>query len=114
MSITRRGTPNWRVHPGEIFSFDLNLFDMRSPPIAYLVLAFAPNVWWVLAARIMLGLTFGNVSVVIATQAQLTPRRYLGTAIATIHGFICGVTAGGFASTASGFWISVATTAPRF
>src|ERR1035438_7644377 len=29
------------VTPGGTFSFDLNLFDMRSPAIAYLVLAFA-------------------------------------------------------------------------
>ena len=29
------------VRPGEAFSFDLNLFDMRSPAIAYLVLSFA-------------------------------------------------------------------------
>jgi len=29
------------VTPGETFTFDLNLFDMRSPAIAYLVLAFA-------------------------------------------------------------------------
>jgi DHA1 family multidrug resistance protein-like MFS transporter len=52
---------------------------------SYIVMAFAPNVWWVLAARVLLGLTFGNVSVVIATQAQLTPRRHLGTAIAVIQ-----------------------------
>jgi predicted MFS family arabinose efflux permease len=49
------------------------------------ILAFAPNVWWVLGARILLGLTFGNVSVVIATQAQMTPRRHVGTAIATVQ-----------------------------
>ncbi len=29
------------IRPGEGFSFDLNLFDMHSPAIAYLVLAFA-------------------------------------------------------------------------
>jgi len=29
------------VEPGTAFSFDLNLFDMRNPAIAYLVLAFA-------------------------------------------------------------------------
>ena len=52
---------------------------------SYVILAFAPNVWWVLGARILLGLTFGNVSVVIATRAQLTPRRHVGTAIATVQ-----------------------------
>jgi DHA1 family multidrug resistance protein-like MFS transporter len=53
--------------------------------ISYVIMAFAPNVWWLLGARILLGLTFGNFSVVIATQAQLTPRRHVGTAIATLQ-----------------------------
>ena len=53
--------------------------------LAYLAMALAPNVWWLLGARILLGLTFGNVSVVIATQAALTPRRHVGTAIAVIQ-----------------------------
>ena len=53
--------------------------------LAYAVTAFAPDVWWVLAARLVLGFTFGNIAVVIATQAQITPRRHVGTAIATIQ-----------------------------
>jgi DHA1 family multidrug resistance protein-like MFS transporter len=53
--------------------------------VAYVIMAFAPDVWWLLAARVLLGMTFGNVSVVIATQAQLTPRKHLGTAIATVQ-----------------------------
>lgn len=52
---------------------------------AYLMLAFAPNIWVVLAARLLLGFTFGNVAVVIATQAAFTPKRQLGTAIASIQ-----------------------------
>ncbi|MDP8922273.1 MAG: MFS transporter, partial [Chloroflexota bacterium] len=53
--------------------------------LAYAATAFAPDIWWALTARLVLGLTFGNIAVVIATQAQLTPRRHLGTAIATIQ-----------------------------
>jgi DHA1 family multidrug resistance protein-like MFS transporter len=53
--------------------------------IAYLMLAFAPNVWWVVLSRILLGLTFGSVAVIIATQALLTPRQHVGTAIATVQ-----------------------------
>lgn len=53
--------------------------------VCHLLLVFAPNVWWVLAARILLGLTFGSIAVVIATQAQLTPRKHVGTAIATVQ-----------------------------
>jgi DHA1 family tetracycline resistance protein-like MFS transporter len=53
--------------------------------LAYLLLAFAPNVWVVLVARLLLGFTFGNIAVVIATQAAFTPKRQLGTAIASIQ-----------------------------
>ncbi len=53
--------------------------------LAYAMMAFAPDVWWVLAARLVLGFTFGNIAVIIATQAQITPRRHVGTAIATIQ-----------------------------
>ena len=52
---------------------------------AHLLLVFAPDVWWVLAARLLLGFTFGSVAVVIATQVQLTPRKHVGTAIATVQ-----------------------------
>jgi len=52
---------------------------------SHLVLFFAPNVWWVLASRVLLGFTYGNGAVVIATQAQITPRKHLGTAIAIVQ-----------------------------
>lgn len=53
--------------------------------LGYAMTALAPDIWWVLGARLVLGLTYGNISVIIATQAQITPRRHLGTAIATIQ-----------------------------
>jgi DHA1 family multidrug resistance protein-like MFS transporter len=53
--------------------------------LAYFMLALAPDMWWVLASRLLLGLTFGNISVVIATQALVTPRKHVGTAIAVIQ-----------------------------
>jgi MFS transporter, DHA1 family, multidrug resistance protein len=53
--------------------------------LGYVMLAFAPDIWWVLAARLVLGLTFGNIAVIIATQTLITPRRHVGTAIATIQ-----------------------------
>ena len=52
---------------------------------SHLVLFFAMDVWWVLASRVLLGLTYGNGAVVIATQAQITPRRHVGTAIAIVQ-----------------------------
>lgn len=53
--------------------------------VAYLLLALAPDIWWVAASRVLLGLTFGNISVVVATQALLTPRKHIGTAIAVVQ-----------------------------
>jgi predicted MFS family arabinose efflux permease len=53
--------------------------------IAYAINAFAPNVWLLLLARVLCGFTYGHVSCIIATQAQITPRQHLGTAIATIQ-----------------------------
>ncbi|MCC6176576.1 MAG: MFS transporter [Chloroflexi bacterium] len=53
--------------------------------LAYAIVAFAPNVWWILGSRLLLGLTFGNIAVVVATQALLTPSRHVGTAIAMIQ-----------------------------
>jgi DHA1 family multidrug resistance protein-like MFS transporter len=53
--------------------------------VAHLMLVLAPDVWWVLAARILVGLTFGSIAVVIATQTLLTPRQHVGTAIASVQ-----------------------------
>lgn len=53
--------------------------------VAYVLTALAPDVAWLLAARLLLGFTFGNIAVVIATQTLLTPRRHVATAIATIQ-----------------------------
>ena len=52
---------------------------------SHLVLFFATDIWWVLASRVLLGLTYGNGAVVIATQAQITPRKHVGTAIAIVQ-----------------------------
>jgi MFS transporter, DHA1 family, multidrug resistance protein len=52
---------------------------------AHLVLFFAQDIWWVVGSRILLGMTYGNGAVVIATQAQLTPRKHVGTAIAIVQ-----------------------------
>jgi DHA1 family multidrug resistance protein-like MFS transporter len=53
--------------------------------ISYAMLALAPGLGWVIAARLLLGLTFGNIAVIIATQTMLTPRRHIGAAIAIIQ-----------------------------
>jgi MFS transporter, DHA1 family, tetracycline resistance protein len=52
---------------------------------AFVLLALAPDLAWVAVARMLLGLSFGNVSVLIATQSLLTPSRRLGSAIATVQ-----------------------------
>ena len=53
--------------------------------VGYTMMALAPDVWWLLASRVVLGLTFGNIAVIIATQTLITPRRHVGTAIATVQ-----------------------------
>jgi predicted MFS family arabinose efflux permease len=42
----------------------------------------------VIVARLMLGLTFGNVAVLIATQTLLTPNRHMAPAISTVQAAI--------------------------
>jgi predicted MFS family arabinose efflux permease len=53
--------------------------------VAYALLAFAPDLPWVVAARLLLGLAFGNVAILIAVQTLLTPPRRVGSAIATVQ-----------------------------
>lgn len=61
------------VPPGATFSFDLNLFDMRSPAIAYLVLAFAQ------LAHEGLGLRRGRADLAVVSRLNET-----GDAVARI------------------------------
>ncbi|HZR99374.1 MAG TPA: MFS transporter [Chloroflexota bacterium] len=56
--------------------------------VAYGILAWAPDLHWVIFARLLLGLTFGNVAVIIATQTLLTPNRYIANAISTVQAAI--------------------------
>lgn len=52
---------------------------------ALLLAAWAPNLAWVALSRMLVGLCFGTMGVVTATQALLTPRNKLGSAIATLQ-----------------------------
>jgi DHA1 family multidrug resistance protein-like MFS transporter len=53
--------------------------------LALLVTAFAPNIGLLIVSRLLMGLCFGAVGVIIATQSMLTPRNQLGSAIATVQ-----------------------------
>ncbi|MCC7104071.1 MAG: MFS transporter [Chloroflexi bacterium] len=53
--------------------------------VTYVICAFAPNVGVLVVSRVLLGLTMGNISMMTATQAMITPRRQLGTAIAVVQ-----------------------------
>lgn len=53
--------------------------------LAYLISSLAPDVTWLIIGRLLLGLCFGSIAVITATQAMITPRRHLGTAIATVQ-----------------------------
>jgi predicted MFS family arabinose efflux permease len=47
--------------------------------------ALAPDLLWFFIARVVLGLTFGNIAIVIATQSLLTPERRTASAIAVVQ-----------------------------
>src|SRR5205823_14286077 len=53
--------------------------------IALLVAAWAPDLQWLVAARALMGLSFGTGGVIVATQAMLTPSRQVGRAIALVQ-----------------------------
>ena len=53
--------------------------------IGYGLCALAPDLTWFFIARLILGLTFGNIAIVIASQTLLTPDRRLGSAIAAVQ-----------------------------
>jgi predicted MFS family arabinose efflux permease len=52
---------------------------------ALLIAAWAADVSWLVVARLLMGLCFGTGGVIMATQAMITPRNRLGTAIATVQ-----------------------------
>jgi len=53
--------------------------------VAYVLCALAPDLSWFLAARLLLGLTFGNIAIVVATQTLLTPDRRMASAISVVQ-----------------------------
>ncbi len=52
---------------------------------AFAMCSFAPDLGWLLAARLILGLTFGNIAIVIACQTLLTPERRMASAISVVQ-----------------------------
>ncbi len=53
--------------------------------LGYAITAFAPDLGWLLVARLLLGLSFGNIAIVIASQSLLTPERKMASAIALVQ-----------------------------
>ena len=53
--------------------------------VTFLIFGFAADVGWLLVGRLVLGLCFGTMALLSATQALITPRNRLGTAIATVQ-----------------------------
>ena len=53
--------------------------------ISLLVAAWAEDLAWLVVARAMLGLSYGVGGVITATQAMVTPPRYIGRAVATVQ-----------------------------
>ncbi|MDX1435624.1 MAG: MFS transporter [Anaerolineales bacterium] len=80
------------------------LISILGSGIGYVMLAFATNAWWLLASRVLDGLTGGNISVAQAYIADITDEkdraRGLGLVGAAFGlGFIFGPAVGGFLST---------------
>jgi DHA1 family multidrug resistance protein-like MFS transporter len=53
--------------------------------LSLLVAAWAENLTWLVAARSIIGLSYGVGGVITATQAMVTPTRHLGRAVATVQ-----------------------------
>lgn len=53
--------------------------------LGYTLSGLAPDLTWFLLARLLLGLTFGNIAVVIATQSLLTPERRVASGISLVQ-----------------------------
>jgi predicted MFS family arabinose efflux permease len=53
--------------------------------ISLLVAAWAENLAWLIAARSIIGFSYGVGGVITATQAMVTPTKYLGRAVATVQ-----------------------------
>jgi len=53
--------------------------------VAYSLSAAAPDLAWLFFARVILGLTLGNIAIIIATQSLFTPDRRMASAIAVVQ-----------------------------
>src|SRR5215210_3728479 len=53
--------------------------------LSLLLAAWAPDLPWLVAARALVGLSFGAGGVIAATQAMLTPPPYVGRAVAMVQ-----------------------------
>lgn len=78
-------SPFWGVLADRYSRRAVMMRSQIAEAIAYTALALIGNVWQMLAVRLLLGFSFGNVAVMIATQSLVTPDRRLGFAIGTIQ-----------------------------
>jgi DHA1 family multidrug resistance protein-like MFS transporter len=53
--------------------------------LAYAMIAFAQDLTWLVIARLLLGLAFGNIAIIIATQSLLVPERRMASAISVVQ-----------------------------
>lgn len=59
--------------------------SMYIEAVGYVLCGLAADPYWFAAARALLGLTFGNVAVILATQSLLTPEHRIATAISRVQ-----------------------------
>lgn len=58
--------------------------SMVADAIGYSIAASATDLWQVVALRMVLGFSFGNIGIVFATQTLVTPERRVGLSIGII------------------------------
>lgn len=78
-------SPFWGVLADRYSRKAIILRSQLVEAVAYALLALVGDVYQMLGVRLLLGLSFGNVAVMIATQSLVTPERRLGSAIGTIQ-----------------------------
>jgi multidrug resistance protein len=94
------GTPVWGRLSDRYGRKPILILSLVGQSLSYLMLAFADNLWMLAAARLLNGLTSGNISVAMAYITDVTPIEkraqgmgYVGGAISL--GFIIGPALGG-------------------
>jgi predicted MFS family arabinose efflux permease len=85
MAVAFPLAPFWGVLAERFSRRSIVLRSFYLMSAALVINAWAPNVGILILGRILMGLCFGTIGVILGTQALMTPPRKLGQAIATVQ-----------------------------